>query len=334
MKVLSLLTSRGFAIGLLAVSAVVLFFTAQWPAVYSPLILIVPLFLFTTLVLCTVKRAKKEGRWSRGFWGSMLFHAGLIIVVPTIFIAPKVRYTAVVDALKGSSVTMESKELVDILETPYYGDSSPFVFLRLDDYETVIRDNIYVVDYKTELTIGYMQAGGYNEQKALIGVNRPVTLNGYKYILKSAGYAPQFILKDAEGTVVLDSFVRLLNNTKDEDSFVVKEADIRIRTRFFPDMYRKDGKIGTRSRKVENPAFGLKIMKDHSLKEIYSGVIEKGATAEFAGMELTFKELKPFVVIQVVKDPTYYLILVGWGLGLIGLMLRYIPGGKAPKVQV
>jgi hypothetical protein len=264
----------------------------------------------------------------------MLFHLGLIIIVPAIFIAPKVRYTAVIDALQGVSVSMEDAELVNIIETPFKGGTSPFVFFRLDEYETVFEDKIYAVDYKADVTIGYMQAGSYNEQKAFMGINRPVTLNGYKYLLEVVGFAPRFIFKDKEDNVLLDSFIRLLNNTKDVDSFDVKEANMRVLTRFFPDMYEKEGKVGTLSREIKNPAFGIKVIDKKTSEVIFSGVLKKGGSVEFMGMELVFKDLKPFVVVRVVKDPTYYLLLIGWCFGLIGLILKYIPSIAPPKVRV
>ena len=82
MNFLSFLTSRGFAICLLAVSVGFLIVWNLYAALYSPLFLVAPALLFLSITFCTLKRVfESYGAEGIRFWGSVTFHIGLLVVI-------------------------------------------------------------------------------------------------------------------------------------------------------------------------------------------------------------------------------------------------------------
>ena len=135
-----------------------------------------------------------------------------------------------------------------------------------------------------------------------------------------------FVVAGKDGKIIFNRFARVSNNTSVEDTLAIPDTGIILRTRFFPDMFSEGGKYGTRSMELKNPAFGIKVStKDDPLHDIWRGVLQKGAKAEFNGLTLEFAEMRPVVTVQVAKDPTYWGIFAGWLVIITGLLLRYAP---------
>lgn len=327
MNFLTFLASRGFAIFLLSVSIGFLILWNVYPSLYSRLLLIVPAFLFLSISFCTIKRtlARPVVR-EAGFWGSFVFHIGLLTVIAATSLGPFTRFWATVVLPQGLTVTLEEEEeLVSINSTPLWKEI-PFIFLRLDSHETYYENKWFPVDYAASLIIGIMEKDGYSQTKETLRINSPIRKNGYQFLYQHGSVAPLFILRGMKDDVIFNKFVPVANLTDQEDTFHIPAAGLTVYARFFPDMYKEGGRYGTRSKKLKNPAFGLKVTKkEDPFRDIWRGVLKKGEGAEFSGMTLEFADLKPVVTIQVSKDPTYYGIYAGWVLIVAGLLLRYSP---------
>jgi cytochrome c biogenesis protein ResB len=326
MKLLSFLTSRGFAIFLLCISIGSLILWNINPDLYSPLFLIVPAFLFLSTSFCTLKRVfASDTQRDIRFWGSFVFHIGLLTVIAAAALGPITRFWATVVLPQGVMVNLENEQFAVVHSTPALG-RMPSIALSLDWHETRYAEGRFPVDYAVGLSIGLMDGEGYRQTDETIRVNSPIKKDGYQFMLNSRRFAPLFVLRDREGDVVFNRFVEVSNVTFQEDAFDIPEAGLTVYTRFFPDMYKEGGKYGTRSREPRNPAFGIKVTgKEDPFRDVWRGVLKKGERAEFNGMTLELADLKPVVIIQVAKDPTYYGIYAGWALIVMGLLVRYSP---------
>lgn len=335
MKYLSFLTSIGFAVFLLCVSIGFLIIWNTYPEAYSPLFLLVPAFLFLSISFCTIKRAfSGTTRRNQAFWGSMVFHLGLLIVIAATSLGPLTRFWATVVLPQGVTVGLEDEQFATIHSTPALGET-PLISLRLDWQETRYEEGRFRVDYAAALSIGLMDEEGYRQRKETIRVNSPVRDGGYQFMLDSGTLAPLFVLRDSNGEVVFERFVNVSNLPGREDSFKIPEAGLSVHTRFFPDMFREGESYGTRSMELKNPAFGLKVTDDADpFTDIWSGVLKEGERAEFKAMTLEFSGLKPVVTLQVMKDPTYWGIYAGWALIVAGLMVRHLPGERLGKWKI
>ncbi|MCK5236614.1 MAG: hypothetical protein KAR06_06475, partial [Deltaproteobacteria bacterium] len=127
-------------------------------------------------------------------------------------------------------------------------------------------------------------------------------------------------------TEVFNQFVDVANETSIEDIFEIPKTEYTLYTRFFPDIFEKDGQYSTVTKYIKNPAFGIKIThKRDPFTNVWSGIVRMGEKAEFEGFVLDFSELKPIVEVLVTKDPTYAGIVIGWIIIVAGLTGRYLP---------
>ena len=113
----------------------------------------------------------------------------------------------------------------------------------------------------------------------------------------------------------------------------ISETGWELYVRFFPDLYVDDsGAYGTLSRELKNPAIGIRLFtNERPFKEKWQGVLKPKDSTIIDGYTLEFFDIQPIVYIHVIKDPSYYGILVGWLVVVIGLVLRYLVPGKNNK---
>ncbi|MHC4278309.1 MAG: cytochrome c biogenesis protein ResB, partial [Planctomycetota bacterium] len=273
-----------------------------------------------SISFCTLKRVLAAAtRRDIGFWGSFVFHVGILTVIVATSLGPLTRFYATVLLPQGMAVNLDDGQFTTVHSTPAFTEV-PFINLRLDWQENSYEDGWFPVDYAAGLSLGFMGTDGYRRTDEIIRVNSPLRKKGYQFMFESGNLAPLFILKDAKGDILFKKYENLSDKTEVEDTFNIPEAGLTVYTRFFPDMYREGGKYGTRSLELKNPAFGIKVTtKEDPFMDIWSGVLKKGERAEFGGMTLELKDLKPVVILKVIKDPTYYGIFAGWLLIIVGL---------------
>jgi cytochrome c biogenesis protein ResB len=326
-RFLRLLGSRGFAIALLVVSIVVLIFWRGNPDYYSPVFLVVPAFIFLSISVCIAKRLKGRTSKDARFWGSFIFHIGMLVVIATTTFGTLTGFFGRTFLPEGVSVPLGNNDLSTITRSSFDPEETPFMTLRLDDFTVTYLEERFPVRYAAAITFGILMKDNYRIIKESVEINRPFDYEGYRFLLEDGGYSPRVILKTKDGKTLYDSFVRLENETKIEDVFELRGTDLIIQSRFFPDFYKKDGLVGTRSPILKNPAFGIKVNRKRQGSGIiiWKGVLKVGEEAEFAGMTLEFHELRPYVVLLVVNDPTTPWLLGGWVLIVVGLVIRYFP---------
>jgi cytochrome c biogenesis protein ResB len=304
---------------------------------YFPLLLIIPAFLFLSISFCTVKRVfSDDTRMGVRFWGSVTFHIGLLTVIAATSLGPITRFWATVVLPQGVMVNLEDEQFSTVHSIPVFG-GIPFISLRLDWQESRFEKEWFAVDHAAGLTVGIMDGGGYKQTNETIRVNAPVKKDGYQFMMSSGSRAPLFVLTDSAGEVVFDRFVNASSSTDQEASFDIPVAGLTVYMRYFPDVYKEGDNYGTLSMEHKNPAFGIRVeSRKDPFRDTWGGVLKTREKAEFDGMTLEFADLKPVVTLQIMKDPTYWGIFVGWALIVAGLTVRYLPFewmGKWKKIR-
>ncbi|MBI3755355.1 MAG: cytochrome c biogenesis protein ResB [Deltaproteobacteria bacterium] len=251
----------------------------------------------------------------------------MIVIIASVSLGTIMRFDVGVALPQGMTVNMDDK-FVNINSMPIMGEIPNF-FLRLDWQKDQYKDGWLPIDHSAGLKISHIEGNSFRTVDETIRVNSPVKKNGYEFLLANASLSPLFVLKNREGDILFNQFVNISNKTSAEDKFEIPERGLTVLTRFFPDMFKQGNKYSTRSKNPDNPAFGLRVVSnDAPFKDIWKGVLKPGEKVEFSGMILEFAELKPVVIIQVVKDPTYYGIFAGWVLIVAGLAARYLPAQR------
>ena len=322
MKYFQFLASRRFAVLLLALSAGLL---VLWKAYdfYSSLFLLVPVFLFLSISVCTLKRfLSRSKRRDTGFIGSMLFHLGMLVVIASTALGYAVRFEAMAALPQDVTINLSGDDFVTVRSVPRLGEL-PFLLLTLQWQESRYEDGFKPVSHSAGLHISYMEGDTMKSIEDTVAINSPVDAAGYKFLLIGGQHSPSFILRQGDD-ILFNNFVKVTNVTEEEGSFNVEDAGLTVYTRFFPDMFKEDGRYGTRSLELNNPAFGIRVStKEEPFSDVWKGILKVGDSADFGSYTLEFTDIKPVVAVKVIKDQSYYGILVGWLLLVSGLLMRY-----------
>ena len=325
MGAVGLFASRGFAIFLLALSIAVLFVWSRVPEFYSPWLLLIPLALIVSLILCMIRRIGAATNRDITLWGSMLFHLGMVVIIAAAVVGPLSRFHAIVVLPQGMDVDTADRELVNTMAAPF-AEIPQIVYLRLEHHHTEYSKGRFPIEYVAELVVGYMEDGVLRTEHVTLRVNEPAKIAGSQLLLVRGYMVPRFVLTDSHGNVLFNSLVRLSNVTAQQDSFQIDGAGLVLYTRFFPDVYRKGRTYRTLSAIPRDPAFGIKVAKKSKpFEDIWKGVLRVGEYGEFDGLRLEFAELKPVVEVEITEDPSYPLVFGGWIMVVFGLLIRYIP---------
>ena len=323
MKIIAFLTSRGFAVFLLFFSLAMLVLWNTKPSLHPSLFLLPPATLLLSISFCTLRRVVKRGLRDVSFIGSLVFHVGLLTVIAAAAIAPLTRFGATVVLPRGVSVTLDDERFSYVNSAPP-GGQAPFVSLRLDWQESDYEDGWFPVGHAAGLNVGFLDGDRLLHSDKTVRINAPFQVHGYQFMLYNGQRTPLFVLKNSKGGVLFTKFVNVTNRTEEEDVFYAPKEGLTFYTRFFPDLFDEDGSYGTRSAEPRNPAFGLKVVRDDEpFKDIWRGVLKVGEKASFSDFELEFAALDTFVTLQVSKDPTYWGMVSGWVLIVVGLIVRY-----------
>lgn len=157
-----------------------------------------------------------------------------------------------------------------------------------------------------------------------IGVNQPVKRGAYTLLALSAGVSPLLILRDAEkGTEHDGAWVRLESTEEKADMFRFETVpDLEFSAIFFPDYVVENGKEMSKSLNIVNPAYHITVRQEGTV--VAEATIKKGQGMIFGPLMLEFRDLRRWVIFQVVREMGAGPLVVGFALAVIGLTMRLI----------
>lgn len=252
-----------------------------------------------------------------GFWGSILFHAGMDAALIGFFISAITGVDGVVSLTEGFPVPtpqeirgVSRKDVRDF----------PLRELMLESFEPTFEEGRFHVDYTVRLA-GMEEGGG--TRRYVTKVNEPLTLSGYNFVFRRGGYAPRFILKGASGEVILDAVVNMRISVPGKvDHFSLPDEGLTIRAELFPDYYEEGGEPQTRGDVPNNPVLFVKVERQG--KAIGRGFLQIGKEESFDAYRLEFRELRHWVDLIVSRDKGVKVVLYGFTIIVAGLVIRFI----------
>ncbi|MFC2072907.1 cytochrome c biogenesis protein ResB [Chloroflexota bacterium] len=239
-----------------------------------------------------------------GEWGSIVFHLSFLVILLGILYSGVTRYVGSIVITEGQTVTEQHQEGFQI---------------RLDKFQATYHEGRTGTDYVAHLTV---LDEGYVVKKEQVRVNQPLTYQGTTFLLERYGFSPRFVLRDAAGEELFNSFVNLRMLPLDsEDSFTIPETEFVVWVKFYPDMIMDEGKMTTDSLLPNNPVMSLIVSSDE--KTLFTGPLALDDSAKFENVSLSFVDLRYWTQYRVVKDAGQALIFSGFWLSVTGLVVRY-----------
>lgn len=269
-----------------------------------------------------------------GIWGSVAFHAGLVIVIAGAVVSMLTLFKGKVALTEGFGVSpaeqlnspLDRKGMVNF---PYRG-----LLLRSFDAR-YLEGGRLPLDYTA--VISTLDREGKVVEEG-IKVNIPIRRGGYQIILDNYYFSPRFIVTEkGTGKVIEDAYINLQALTSDlkvEDQFDIPDTGVRIIARFYTDFY-LDGKAPkTRSMNLENPAFILEFFKGKN--KLGDGILPIGKKMDFYEGKYTiqFNDLKKGIIVSVSRDDGLPIVKLGLLIVVLGLVARFILNEKRVWIKV
>lgn len=363
--------SRKVATALLALTIVPLIIATQTQSIAdiatSPFFLVIPAFIFLSVLLCTLDRLRKrkikaphgsaflikrsavlplpeavkylEGKgWApfegredsifmvkgeNGFWGSMVFHAGLLILIISAVITGATLFSASLLLIEGLPTPLGKEGFLTIGKQPLVPVTYPAGTVTMERFEAVFKDERFPVDFAAHLKL----EDAKGERDVAVRVNDPLILGGLQYTMDKYWFAPAFRVEDvASGRVLFDGHVSLLPllELDSEDFFDVPGTGYRIYVRFFPDFEMTDKGSRTRSKIPKNPVFGMRLVDDKGREVERGKLVRLGKTLYMGGLGIKATELRYWAHFGVIRDHGQPLIALSVIVMVAGLVIRFV----------
>lgn len=320
----------------------------------SPYFLLMPLLIFLSTTVCTLKRlggrSRKEGgfyyersgpvsagiekavsllssaQWSVtrkdglvtaakggfGFWGSILFHAGLLMIFVAVAVSALTQFNAELLLTESFPVTLGPAAFVKIHKKNGLASLPPAV-LELKRFVPRYEQDRFATDFSAQLLID-----GFPRD---VHVNKPVEINGFQLSLHRFGFSPSFRITDRHGSEILNANINLVVVGGKEDSFAVPDTSYVIHTEFFPDFYAEKGRYGSRSVIPKNPVFLISVASES--RETERKLVPLGETVTAGDLTINFNGLNYWIDLIVGRDYGIWILAAGLAAGVLGLALRF-----------
>ncbi len=257
-------------------------------------------------------------RGEAGFWGSVLFHAILIVALIGVAIYYLGGVRASFNITEGQILRLDKSSFFYIEKKPLWRLKVPDVVLMLLSVTTIydINNPKTAIDHAVGLRLKDMKDG--KERTEILKINKPLKIDGMDFLLIRGGFSPWIVITE-NGKKVFDNFVALRSKDGKEDYFMFRDMIVNVEV--YPDFYIKDGMPASKTPIVKNPHFRVEIKKGNKIKEEIiplNGVFDEGS------YQISIPDMKKWVEIQMVKEPGIGLFFIMSFLGIIGLIIRFL----------
>ena len=234
-----------------------------------------------------------------GIWGAWFCHLGMLIVIIGFALGQALKTETSVYGVPG--------------QTKPVGDTS--YALTIDDFDIALRDDETVEQYTAILTMTDTTTG--ESQTGEASVNHPVTLFGRKLYQNSTGWAAMLEISKGE-EVIQENLLCVGEYARVEDlpDLVVTLAG------FYPDYVQTgDGKPGTASSKLNNPAFLYRLYYKEQV--LGMNVLPADEIITVEDYTMRFKDPRSYTMIQIKRDPFTPIAAAGGLVILCALILAF-----------
>lgn len=265
-----------------------------------------------------------------GIWGSLLFHAGMEIVIVGAIVSMSTLFYGKIFMTEGFEIG--GQELFKGMGRANELRGFPYERMLLASFTATYEKDFSPVDYSAVVkTLDKKGRAG----EATVGVNQPLKEDGYQFVLENYYFTPRFVITEKSGRVLEDAYINLrVRDIKETDWFSIPDAGITIRGRFFPDFHKEGKELTTRSMNLNNPVFILEFFKGG--EKIGDGILPIYKRMDFYEGRYTieFKDLKKWIILSVSRDTGLPIVQMGVILIVIGLVARFILNEKRLWVVV
>lgn len=265
---------------------------------------------------------------STGFWGSMAFHAGLLVLLGGIVASALGRFHGEIVLTETAPVRVSADTMLFAVPVEKIGALAGTV-LEVEDVLASYRSGTHLTDVSAVLA--YQTPGG-GAGRRFVSVNVPVDVGEHQVALHRYGFAPVITATRPDGTAALDgvAVLRVLPPGT-EDSLVIDAGGV-LRVRFYPDFAGGSGPPASRTLDPVRPVLAWRWYERGEL--VASGEVARGERQVVNGYELAFPELLRWASFVVGRDPGIPWFAAGAFLSIAGLAARLAGHERAWRAEL
>lgn len=257
-----------------------------------------------------------------GFWGSMLFHASLLVLI--------VGGAATgLTTFKGRLVITEGQEVVDeaaayerIETVPRIGKAFTGGTIGLDEMQFA---------YQGDVVVGAVAKMHFLDQRGRVGtgavrVNYPLEAGGRSYLLLRTGYAVNAAI-GVQGQPAQSRVIRLGQQSPDgwRDIFELPPVNGKpalLQLRATPVPLPKGQPMPARQFEIKDPRLYVVLVVDD--KPVKRVELQRGETADIGnGVTIEFNDVVFWTFYRVTGEPMRWITYTGFWLAVLGAAIRF-----------
>ncbi len=255
-------------------------------------------------------------RGQAGFAGSMIFHAGLLVMLGGLSASALGRF-------QGEMVLPEGEPMP--LEAAVLRASSPEALAPLAG--TWIGVNQVVIEFakgsqmtEASAIMEVRRPGGPAERQVVI-VNVPARLGEFQVTLNRYGFAPEIEASDPSGRTRAAGLAVVRVIPPGTEDSVALDGGGELKLAFYPDFAVVDGKPVSRTAKPVAPVLAFRWIEGGQV--VAAGSVARGSVAEVAGYRVAFPALRYWADFLLARDPGLVWFALAAGLIVAGLAVRF-----------
>ncbi len=259
--------------------------------------------------------------------GFLFFHLSFLLCLIGGLLVMYTRFSGELVLTEGQEFNADIEAFRKITRDPKIFKALPPVGIFL---EKVVPQ--FAREKATDLTVRIKVRYADDVRNEVIKINEPVTRGALSIMAQNIGVSPLFVLRTDDGKEIAGGYFSLNVFDGEEDSFEFENIPYKFLVRFYPDYVKENNKEYTLSKYIKNPFIHLTILKEGLV--VYEDTIGKGHGAKFDSMSISFDDIHYWVNFVMIREYGNIPLFIGFGAGLIGLIMRLILYQKTLRVYV
>ena len=300
----------------------------------SVLFLSLIVLLGINTLACTLLYIYKEGglSWLKGpkavrNFGFVALHLGLLLLLAGGFWTSAFRMDGYIILTEGQRFIEEHQNYQKIQEGPFRQENHQGFSVLLEKVKIEYEKERFPLQVSSEL-----QFLGNNNQikKAAVKVNHPVKFQGLSFTQDKTGFSPRLVIRNtSDGRIMIDSFIALQTfNYQGEkeyrDFLPLPFLNSRVIVMLYPSYIEEAGHYKKTGEEPDNPLLLIEKETEKGKPE-FQGGIAMGEIITIGDYSIEFSDLRSWSAFRVGEDRGLIILQIALWIGLISLILRYIP---------
>jgi cytochrome c biogenesis protein ResB len=247
---------------------------------------------------------------SLGWWGSMLLHAGLIVLILAGIVSAMTRFTGTMVLAEGQTLPDARASYTDISESPRFGSAFGEFSVGLDSMK-VTYDQGEIVDAVASMSVD--ENGARRSDR--VRVNQPLKVQGKSFLLGKSGHSVLLRVIAPDGEAVAAN-VNLGEAVKQGYADTIDVRGAKVGLLSVPDFAKRDAAAAQRLSLVD-PAVLVGIGSD-------SAWLRPGDSAQVGSYLVSVQGVGLWTTLMVRADGGLPIAYVAFALVILGMIVRWL----------